>query len=120
MTSTTPAFPVPGPHDRAAQVQRNTNETQIGVRINLDVLNAQQQLFTARRDLAQARYNYIVAYLRLHTAAGTLTSDVLNDVAKYFVPGSGAKVADAATLSPFVRTAVLAKPAAAVNAGKAE
>ncbi len=36
MTSTTPAFPVPGPHDRAAQVQRNTNETQIGVRINLD------------------------------------------------------------------------------------
>jgi imidazoleglycerol-phosphate dehydratase len=36
MTSTTPVFPVPGPNDRAAQVQRNTNETQIGVRINLD------------------------------------------------------------------------------------
>ncbi|HSX91780.1 MAG TPA: imidazoleglycerol-phosphate dehydratase HisB [Hydrogenophaga sp.] len=36
MTSIPPVFPVPGPHDRAAQVQRNTNETQIGVRINLD------------------------------------------------------------------------------------
>jgi len=36
MTSTPPVFPVPGPNDRAAQVQRNTNETQIGVRINLD------------------------------------------------------------------------------------
>lgn len=36
MTSTTPVFPVPGPNDRAAQVQRNTNETQIGVRVNLD------------------------------------------------------------------------------------
>ena len=36
MTSTTPVFPVPGPNDRAAQVQRNTNETEIGVRINLD------------------------------------------------------------------------------------
>ncbi len=36
MTSTTPTFPPPGPNDRAAQVQRNTNETQIGVRINLD------------------------------------------------------------------------------------
>jgi imidazoleglycerol-phosphate dehydratase len=36
MTSIPPVFPVPGPNDRAAQVQRNTNETQIGVRINLD------------------------------------------------------------------------------------
>ena len=36
MTTTPPAFPVPGPADRAAQVQRNTSETQIGVRINLD------------------------------------------------------------------------------------
>ena len=36
MTSTQPVFPVPGPSDRAAQLQRNTNETRIGVRINLD------------------------------------------------------------------------------------
>lgn len=91
-----------------------------GVRINLDVLNAQQQLFTARRDLAQARYTYVLAYLRLHTAAGTLNDEVLNDVAKYFVPGTSAKVMDSAALSPFVRTAVLAKPAAAAKAGTAK
>ena len=31
-----------------------------GVRINLDLLNAQQQLFTSQRDLAQARYSYLL------------------------------------------------------------
>lgn len=36
MTSNPPVFPAPGPADRAAQVQRNTSETQIGVRVNLD------------------------------------------------------------------------------------
>ncbi|WP_302172601.1 imidazoleglycerol-phosphate dehydratase HisB [uncultured Hydrogenophaga sp.] len=36
MTSTPTAFPVPRPGDRTADVQRNTSETQIGVRINLD------------------------------------------------------------------------------------
>ena len=36
MTSTPPAFPAPRPGDRTADVQRNTSETQIGVRINLD------------------------------------------------------------------------------------
>jgi imidazoleglycerol-phosphate dehydratase len=36
MTSIKPVFPVPGPSDRAAQLQRNTNETRIGVRVNLD------------------------------------------------------------------------------------
>ena len=101
-------------------VQATEQSVKGGVRINLDVLNAQQQLFTARRDLAQARYTYMLAYLRLHTAAGTLNGEVLNDVAKYFVPGSGAKVADRAALNPFVRTAVLAKPATVVNAGSAE
>ncbi|MBM3341036.1 MAG: TolC family outer membrane protein [Betaproteobacteria bacterium] len=45
---------------------------QVGVRTQVDVLNAQQQLFSARRDLAQARYNYILATLRLKAAAGRL------------------------------------------------
>ncbi|HEU4777128.1 MAG TPA: TolC family outer membrane protein, partial [Telluria sp.] len=37
-----------------------------GVRINVDLLNAQQQLYTSKRDLAQARYTYLIALLRLH------------------------------------------------------
>jgi outer membrane protein len=46
---------------------------EVGVRTQIDVLNAQQQLSQTRRDLAQAKYNYINALLRLKSAAGQLT-----------------------------------------------
>jgi outer membrane protein, protease secretion system len=55
-----------------------------GVRINLDLLNAQQQLYTSERDLAQARYNYLLTTMRLHAAAGTLTVADVREVAGYF------------------------------------
>jgi protease secretion system outer membrane protein len=55
-----------------------------GVRINLDLLNAQQQLTSVQRDLAQARYGYLVALLRLRAAAGTLTEADVGEVASYF------------------------------------
>lgn len=45
----------------------------VGVRVNLDVLNAQTQLFSTRRDLAQARYNVLLGSLRLRQASGRLT-----------------------------------------------
>jgi outer membrane protein len=45
---------------------------EVGVRINIDVLNAQQQLFSTKRDLSKARYDTIMAGLRLRAAAGTL------------------------------------------------
>ncbi|MEO8280678.1 MAG: TolC family outer membrane protein [Ideonella sp.] len=49
----------------------------VGVRVNLDVLNAQTQLYTTRRDLAQARYNLLLSRLRLSQASGKLmASDV--------------------------------------------
>jgi outer membrane protein len=44
----------------------------VGVRINIDVLNAQQQLYSTRRDLAKARYDTLVNGLRLKAAAGSL------------------------------------------------
>ncbi len=47
----------------------------VGVRVNLDVLNAQTQLFQTRRDLAKARYDVLVASLRLRQAAGQLKAD---------------------------------------------
>lgn len=50
---------------------------QVGVRINIDVLNAQQQLFSTRRDLAKARYDTIVNGLRLKSAAGSLKEEDL-------------------------------------------
>lgn len=58
-----------------------------GMRTNLDVLNAQQQLFTAKRDLSLARYNYLIGYLRLRQSAGVVGLDDLRDIAGYFVAG---------------------------------
>jgi outer membrane protein len=46
---------------------------EVGVRTNVDVLNAQQLVFSARRDLAKARYDVITNSLRLKAAAGILT-----------------------------------------------
>jgi protease secretion system outer membrane protein len=58
-----------------------------GVRINLDLLNAQQQLYTSQRDLAQARYGYLLGLLRLRAAAGTLDDGAVREVAAYFRAG---------------------------------
>ena len=53
---------------------------EVGVRTNVDVLNAQQQLFQAQRDLQQARYNTILSQLRLKSAAGRLKEGDLAEV----------------------------------------
>ena len=53
---------------------------EVGVRTNVDVLNAQQQLFQAQRDLQQARYNTILSQLRLKSAAGRLVEEDLAEV----------------------------------------
>jgi outer membrane protein len=50
---------------------------EVGVRINIDVLNAQQQLFSTMRDLAKARYDTLLNGLKLKAASGTLTEDDL-------------------------------------------
>lgn len=44
----------------------------VGVRVNLDVLNAQSQLFQTQRELARARYDVLVGSLRLRQASGQL------------------------------------------------
>ena len=53
---------------------------QVGVRINLDVLNSQTKVFATKRDLDQTRYNVLVGGLRLRQAAGTLKLEDLNAV----------------------------------------
>ena len=58
-----------------------------GERVNLDALNAQQQLFTTRRDLAQARYDYLMAWTKLHYYAGTLNAQDLAKVDEAFGHG---------------------------------
>jgi outer membrane protein len=59
---------------------------EVGVRINIDVLNAQQQVFSTRRDLAVARYNTITNTLRLKAAAGSLREEDLEEVNRALEP----------------------------------
>jgi len=49
----------------------------VGVKVNLDVLNAQSQLYSTQKDVAGARYNYLMSQLKLRQAAGNLTSNDL-------------------------------------------
>ncbi|MBV8656518.1 MAG: TolC family outer membrane protein [Burkholderiales bacterium] len=53
---------------------------EVGVRTTLDVLNSQQQLYSTKRDLAQARYNYLISKLTLAQAVGDLTEKDLDGV----------------------------------------
>lgn len=50
---------------------------QVGVRINIDVLNAQRQLYATQKDLSKARYDTVMNGLRLKAAAGTLKEEDL-------------------------------------------
>ncbi|WP_291917735.1 TolC family outer membrane protein [Limnohabitans sp.] len=53
---------------------------QVGVRINIDVLNSQSQLFQTKRDLAKARHDVLLGQLRLLQASGTLKADDLQNI----------------------------------------
>ena len=55
-----------------------------GVRINLDYLSAQQQLVTAKKDLAQAQYNFLVSFLKLKVTAGIASIDDMQTVSSFF------------------------------------
>ena len=58
----------------------------VGVRVNLDVLNSQLQLFNTQRDLARARYDVLLNTLRLRQAAGQLNEADLSAVSRYLAP----------------------------------
>jgi outer membrane protein len=60
-----------------SSVKGNQAGYKLGLRINSDVLNAQQQLFVSKRDLAKARYDTLFAGLKLKAAAGVLSEDDL-------------------------------------------
>lgn len=49
----------------------------VGTRTSVDVLDAERQLYGAKRDLAAARYSYVLSVLRLEQAAGQLSQDDL-------------------------------------------
>ena len=53
---------------------------QVGVRINIDVLNSQSQLFDTKAKLAKARYDVLLGGLKLRQANGTLKAEDLQSV----------------------------------------
>ncbi|MGO4760950.1 TolC family outer membrane protein [Cupriavidus sp. 2KB_3] len=63
--------------ERSAQsaVESNQLGYEVGVRINIDVLNAEAQLFSTRRDLAKARYDTIMNGLRLKASTAVLSEE---------------------------------------------
>lgn len=58
---------------------------EVGVRTNVDVLNAQQQLTSAKKDLAAARYNFLLSVLNLKAAAGSLSAADLEEIDRLLV-----------------------------------
>jgi outer membrane protein len=61
-------------------LQSNILGQEVGIRTNLDVLNVQQNVFSARRDLANAYFQYLLAVLRLKSAVGNLNEVDLEDL----------------------------------------
>lgn len=61
-------------------VKGNRVGYKLGIRINIDVLNAEQQLFTAQRDLSKARYETLLQGFKLKAAAGILSEADLRAV----------------------------------------
>ena len=61
-------------------LQSNILGQEVGIRTNLDVLNVQQNVFSTRRDLANAYFQYLLAVLRLRSAIGALSEQDLEEL----------------------------------------
>ena len=58
-----------------SSLESNRLGFEVGVRINIDVLNADNQVYVTRRDLAKAVVDTLMSQLRLKAAVGTLSED---------------------------------------------
>ena len=63
-----------------SQVDSTKLGYEVGVRTSVDVLNAEQQYFSAKRDLLQSRYNYLVNIIRLKASSGVVAETDLADI----------------------------------------
>jgi len=68
-----------------SQLKSTSKGYEVGIRTSIDVLNAQQQLFAAKRDLLQARYSYLVNIILLKAAAGVVIEADLADINQQLV-----------------------------------
>ena len=103
---------------------------EVGVRTQVDVLNAQQLLFSAQRDLAQSKYTYVLSLLRLEAAIGELTEADIVAVNQWLDPSAQPgtppvvppppreTIATPKPVPPPAGKSLTAKPEAAPIAGK--
>lgn len=63
-----------------------------GERVNLDALNAEQQLYSTRRDLAQARYDYLLAWTKCTSTPAPWASRIWPGSTKSLCPRERATV----------------------------
>lgn len=68
-----------------SQVDSTKLGYEVGVRTSVDVLNAEQQYFSAKRDLLQSRYNYLVNIIRLKASSGVVAEADLADINQQLV-----------------------------------
>ncbi|MCA1926448.1 MAG: TolC family outer membrane protein [Thiobacillus sp.] len=71
-----------------AQLDSTKLGLSVGVRTGLDVLNAEQQVLSARRDLAGARYAYLLSALSLKAAVGALSPADLAAIDQHLKPAA--------------------------------
>ncbi len=72
-----------------SQVDSTKLGYEVGVRTSVDVLNAEQQYFSAKRDLLQSRYNYLVSIIRLKASSGVVAEADLADINQQLVLAGG-------------------------------
>lgn len=61
---------------------------EVGTRNVVDVLNAQNSLFTSQRDFANSRYDYVLNMMRLQEQAGLLSPEDVFKLDSFMVPAS--------------------------------
>jgi outer membrane protein len=70
----------------ALTLQASSKGKATGVKTELDVLQARQQMANATRDLQKARYDMITSYLKLQAAVGQLVDAELTSLDTWLVP----------------------------------
>ena len=65
-------------------VEAMRRSVKAGERVNLDVLTADKTLYNTNQDLSQAKYQYLIAYLKLYQASGIFDFDDFQKISSYF------------------------------------
>ncbi len=69
-----------------SQLTSTTKSFKLGIRTNVDVLNAQQQVFNAKRELLQTHYTYLLGLLKLKYSSGLLSDEDMEEVNQLLTP----------------------------------